>query len=75
MSLRLFVAREPLEGETMSVITTGKTDGEVLGHLMKRRDLPVAVVGCDKCAKTGKAGGADEAKPHVYMGTSPSTAS
>ena len=46
----------------MSVITTSKTEGEVLGHLMKRSDLPVAVVGCDKCAKTSKTGGTDETR-------------
>lgn len=46
----------------MSVITTSKTEGEVLGYLMKRSDRPVAAVGCEKCAKASKTGGADETR-------------
>ena len=44
----------------MSVITTSKNFDEVWARLAERADLRTAVVGCDKCAKTSRTGGAAE---------------
>lgn len=46
----------------MSVITVSKSDDELRGSLTKRGDLPVVVLGCDKCAKTSKTGGSQEVR-------------
>jgi len=44
----------------MSVITSSKKYEEVLGQLVAKDNSPVVVLGCDKCAKTSKTGGANE---------------
>jgi len=46
----------------MSVITASKSYEEVHGAVSKRGDLHVVVLGCDKCAKTSKNGGAEEVR-------------
>jgi len=46
----------------MSVITVSKDYDELHAALRKRGDLPVVVLGCDKCAKTSKTGGAQEVR-------------
>jgi len=46
----------------MSVITISKSYEELHGLVSKRGDLPIVVLGCDKCAKTSKTGGAQEAR-------------
>ena len=46
----------------MSVITVRKGYDELHAALLVRGDLPVIVLGCDKCAKTSKTGGAEEVR-------------
>ena len=46
----------------MSVITMSKSDEVLRTALATWGDLPVVVLGCDKCAKTSKTGGADEVR-------------
>jgi len=46
----------------MSVITASKSYEDVHGAISKRGDLQVVVLGCDKCAKTSKTGGAEEVR-------------
>lgn len=46
----------------MSVITISKSYDEVYGSISKRGDLPVVVLGSDKCAKTSKTGGTQEVR-------------
>ena len=46
----------------MSVITISKSYDELYGTVAKRGDLPVVVLGCDKCAKTSKTGGTQEVR-------------
>jgi hypothetical protein len=46
----------------MSVITASKRYDELHGAISKRGDLQVVVLGCDKCAKTSKTGGAEEVR-------------
>ena len=46
----------------MSVITESKTYEDVYEQLSGRKDLPIVVLGCDKCAKTSKTGGEVEVR-------------
>jgi hypothetical protein len=46
----------------MSVITARKSYDDLYAALLARGDLPVVVLGCDKCAKTSKTGGAQEVR-------------
>jgi hypothetical protein len=46
----------------MSVITTSKSYDEVHEQVLSRGELPVVVLGCDKCAKTCRTGGAVEVR-------------
>lgn len=46
----------------MSVITMSKRFEDVVGALRLRAELPVVVLGCDKCAKTSKTGGTTEVR-------------
>ena len=46
----------------MSVITMSKRFEDVVGLLQARPELPVVVLGCDKCAKTSKTGGTAEVR-------------
>jgi hypothetical protein len=46
----------------MSVITISKSYNELHGAISKRGDLPIVVLGCDKCAKTSKTGGSQEVR-------------
>jgi len=46
----------------MSVITVSKPWDEVVEALGRRRDLETVVLGCDKCAKLSRTGGADEVR-------------
>jgi hypothetical protein len=46
----------------MSVITASKNYDDLHAALRARGDLPVVVLGCDKCAKTSKTGGAQEVR-------------
>lgn len=46
----------------MSVITMSKRFEDVVGVLRVRSELPVVVLGCDKCAKTSKTGGTAEVR-------------
>ena len=46
----------------MSVITASKTYDDIHAALSARGDLRVVVLGCDKCAKTSKTGGANEVR-------------
>ena len=44
----------------MSVITVAKPAEEIVARLTRRPDLPVVVIGCDKCAKLSHTGGVEE---------------
>jgi hypothetical protein len=46
----------------MSVITASKNYNDLHAALVARGELPVVVLGCDKCAKTSKTGGAQEVR-------------
>lgn len=46
----------------MSVITMSKSDEVLRTALHTRGDLPVVVLGCHKCAKISKTGGAADAQ-------------
>lgn len=46
----------------MSVITVQKEFQEIHGMLFQRGDLQVVVLGCDKCAKVSRTGGAQEVR-------------
>ena len=46
----------------MSVITMNKRFEDVAGLLQARPELPVVMLGCDKCAKTSKTGGTAEVR-------------
>jgi hypothetical protein len=44
----------------MSVITSAKGYDEVYALVARRGDLPLVVLGCNKCAKTSGTGGAEQ---------------
>ena len=46
----------------MSVVTVSKNYDELHAALLVRGDLKVVVLGCDKCAKISKTGGAQEVR-------------
>jgi len=46
----------------MSVITATKSYEDIHAALLRRGDLPVVVLGCDKCARTSGTGGTAEVR-------------